>query len=296
MSIHDQPTEITNVSKAVAVGAQQDCLVIIHHKRKDQQGKRRELGGSSIRIGRESDNELVLLDEGISRRHARVERRGTGWVVMDTSSRNGTLINGKLLSGVRRLQNGDLLKIGSVILKYLSGSDVEAALYDEVFQLTITDNLTQLANRRKFDEELSVELGRVRRHARPLSLLLLDIDFFKRVNDTHGHQAGDAVLAELGRLLRARVRGHDTAARLGGEEFAVLLPETDLAGARALAEELRAAVEQQPVEYLGAVIQTTVSIGCVQFEPADVDPAALVRRCDEKLYAAKAAGRNRCVG
>lgn len=296
MTTHDQDTAVTNVSNPVALGQRRDCLVVVYHKEKDQQGKRLELQSGSVRIGREDDNDLVLLDEGVSRRHARVERNGDAWLLMDVGSRNGTLLNGQPVSGVKRLKNGDLLKLGGVIVKYLSGEDLETSLWEEMFQLAITDNLTQLPNRRSFDEALATEFGRVRRHHRSLSLVMLDIDFFKRVNDEHGHPAGDAVLFQVAQLIRARVRGDDLPARIGGEELAILMPETDLAGARVLAEELRAAVEQHVVEYAERQIRVTVSLGCAEFTPSDAEPAAFVRRCDERLYEAKSAGRNRVCG
>jgi diguanylate cyclase (GGDEF)-like protein len=296
VTTHDQDTAVTNVNKPLVLGQQRDCLIVIHHKEKDQQGKRVELVSGALRIGRDEDSDLVLLDDGVSRRHARVERGGDAWLVMDLGSRNGTLLNGVPLSGVKRLKNGDLLKLGSVIIKYLSGHDVETSLYEEMYQLAVTDNLTQLPNRRRFDEVLATELGRVRRHGRDLSLLMLDIDFFKRVNDEHGHPAGDAVLFQIGQVIRARVRDHDLAARIGGEELAILMPETDLAGARVLAEELRQAIEQHVIEYAEQQLRVTVSIGCAQFEPSDVDVMAFLKRCDDQLYAAKAGGRNRVCG
>src|SRR5262249_31988384 len=151
---------------------------------------------------------LVILDDGVSRRHARLERKGDGWLVMDVGSRNGTLLNGTMLSGVKRLQNGDVLKLGSVMIKYLSGDDIEVALWEEMYQLATTDGLTGLQNRRRFDEELLSECARVRRHGRELSLLMLDIDHFKRVNDASGHPAGDAVLAHVAHTIRARIRKH----------------------------------------------------------------------------------------
>lgn len=291
MTTHDQDTAVTNVDKPVDVGTQRDCLLVIYHREKEQQGRRLELIGSRARIGREEDNDLVLLDEGVSRHHARLERGRDGWVVMDVGSRNGTLLNGRSLRGVERLKNGDVLKLGSVIIKYLSGSDVEASMWEEIIQIATTDTLTHLANRRRFDEELTTECGRVRRHGRDLSMIMLDIDHFKRVNDEHGHPAGDAVLSHIGQLIGARVRGHDVAARIGGEELAILMPETKLEGARSLAEELRSAIEQQVVEYGDRRLRVTVSIGCAEY--AQGDAASFFRRCDEKLYAAKAAGRNR---
>jgi diguanylate cyclase (GGDEF)-like protein len=294
VTTHDQDTAVTNVTKPVPGQEQRDCLIVIYHPEKEQQGKRLELAESVARLGRDEDNDLVLLDDGVSRRHARVERSGEAWHVMDVGSRNGTLLNGQLLSGVKRLKNGDVLKLGSVIVKFLSGHDLETSLWEEMYQLAVTDTLTQLANRKYFDGELSTELGRVRRHGRNLSLLLLDIDFFKHVNDQHGHPAGDAVLFQLAQLIRARVRSHDIAARIGGEELAILMPETDLAGARVVAEELRRAIDEHVVEYAEQQLRVTVSIGCAEVEPGDTDAATFVRRCDERLYAAKAAGRN-CV-
>jgi two-component system, cell cycle response regulator len=293
---HDEDTAITDVHDPVALGGKRDCLIVVYQRDKDQQGKRLELAGGVARIGRDQDNDLVLLDEGVSRRHARVERSRDGWIVMDVGSRNGTLLNGKPLTGVERLNNGDVIKVGSAMVKYLSGQDVETSMWEEVFQLAITDNLTGLRNRRRFDEVLVTECGRERRHGRSLSLIMLDIDYFKRVNDRHGHPAGDAVLAQLGQLIRERVRGHDLAARVGGEELAILMPETDLPSARAVAEELRLAVQAQVVDYAEKSIRVTVSIGCAEYAMDDVDPASFVRRCDAQLYAAKSAGRNRVCG
>lgn len=268
-------------------------MLVVYHPEKEQQGRRLELTKGVVRLGRQDDNDLVILDDGVSRRHARLERSGDGWLAMDVGSRNGTLLNGTMLSGMKRLQNGDVLKLGSVMIKFLSGDDVEAALWEEMFQLATTDGLTNLQNRHRFDQELVSECARVRRHGRELSLLILDIDHFKSVNDAFGHPAGDAVLTQVASTIRARIRKHDFAARIGGEELAVLMPETSLAGARQVAEELRRAVEHQVCAYAEAKLRVTVSIGCAEYVSDDVEPASFMRRADEQLYRAKEAGRNR---
>jgi len=158
---------------------------------------------------------------------------------------------------------------------------------------TTCDHLTGIANRRAFFEAAAIELDRWQRWPRKLSLVLFDADHFKRVNDTHGHPAGDAVLSHLATLLTATFRQVDVVARVGGEEFAVLLPSTDAEGAAAVAERLRQAVESQPVEVDGVPIRCTISGGVATMDADLGDLDALMKRADQALYAAKAAGRNR---
>jgi diguanylate cyclase (GGDEF)-like protein len=293
-TIHDQDTAVTDITQSVVVPARNDCIVIIHDRHTGLSGKRFDMSGSTLRIGREETNDVVFEDNGISRAHARIEKRGANWVIMDVGSTNGTLVNDERLMGIRVLSNGDHIRMGSMILKYLSGTDIEAAFHEEIYRLAIVDSLTGLPNRRRFDEELAAEFVRARRYARVLSLLLVDVDLFKAVNDEYGHPTGDSVLGHLGSLLRSRVRSGDLAARVGGEEFAVLMPETPLAGARVLAEQLRASVERSSMLY-EVEIRVTVSIGCAELEPTDGSGQDLFTRCDGKLYEAKNAGRNRVV-
>lgn len=152
-----------------------------------------------------------------------------------------------------------------------------------------TDFLTGLRNRRYLELALERELFRVQRYGRPLSLVVLDLDGFKAVNDTHGHEAGDRVLKALATCLEGHIRQSDRAVRLGGEEFAVLLPETDLAHALALSERLRQAVARLKVPPAGPL---TASFGVAQASPTD-SPLSLLKRADEALYRAKRQGKNR---
>lgn len=155
-----------------------------------------------------------------------------------------------------------------------------------------TDTLTGLPNRRSFDEELARRFDQWKRHQIPLSLLMVDVDCFKKLNDAHGHQTGDDALRLLARVLRKALREMDLAARFGGEEFAVLLPGTRLKDATTVAERLRASVAKECFRCGGKDLRVTVSLGLASVL-ADDEAHALVKRADEALYAAKNAGRNR---
>ncbi|GMV12466.1 MAG: diguanylate cyclase [Polyangiaceae bacterium] len=294
MANFDQETVITEIGKRPMPAAPgNDSLVVIYAKEESLRGKRYKLEKSPLTIGRVPDNDVVLDDDAVSRRHAQVERRGEEWFIVDVGSRNGTLHNEGELAREAALTHGDRIKVGSTIFKYLTGADAESAYFEEVFKLTITDGLTQVNNRRHLDEALEREFLRARRHSRPLSLLVLDIDFFKRINDQYGHLAGDHVLRELASLVQGRVRRDETVARYGGEEFVVLLPETAVDGAVSLAENLRARIEAHSFVFQGVTIPVTVSIGCAEVSAGDGTGPDLFRRADEKLYQAKQGGRNR---
>lgn len=162
-------------------------------------------------------------------------------------------------------------------------------------RLAITDPLTGLVNRRHLFETGMQEMARARRYDQPMALLLLDIDYFKRVNDTWGHPVGDGVLKGLAARMVASVRNQDAVGRLGGEEFAVILPETDLHGGGLLAERMRTSVEETPILTTddGQAVSITVSIGIAALRPDDVSFETLLSRADKGLYRAKEAGRNR---
>lgn len=157
-----------------------------------------------------------------------------------------------------------------------------------------TDFLTGLHNRRSFFEQGEREFVRSKRHGSDMAVLMLDIDFFKAVNDRHGHQAGDQVLQGLSRMCQQNIRSIDLAGRLGGEEFAILLPDTGLVRALDVAERLRTAVAGNAVPITGgAAIPITISIGVASLRAGDSDLHALLQAADNALYAAKTAGRNR---
>jgi diguanylate cyclase (GGDEF)-like protein len=186
------------------------------------------------------------------------------------------------------------------LLSYLAGqaavSIENAALHAELRTQAVTDGLTGLANRRRFQEILEGEIARARRSGLPLSLAILDIDRFKQVNDTHGHQQGDRLLQAVAMTLQARTRRSDEPARYGGEEFAVVLPATDLDEAHEAAEALRRAVEDLEIPLPGGGrLAVTASLGVAELHPDADDKASLIASADAALYEAKRAGRNRTV-
>lgn len=287
----DIKTRVSPRSEPHVPGEGQDCLVVIHAASSSQLGKRFSLVEGSVTIGRGNENDVVLDSDSVSRRHARIEMRGASYYLSDMNSTNGTYVNDDPVQE-QRLGRGDQIKIGDTILKFLSGSDIESQYHETIYRMTIMDGLTGIHNKRYLIEQLERELSRAKRHGRPLTLVMCDIDHFKSVNDQLGHLAGDYVLKEVAQLAQSRLRPDDVIARYGGEELAILLPETDLAGGILIAEELRQRIATHRFTFEGEDIDITVSCGVAQLEP-DFHSYDFVKAADHRLYEAKRAGRNR---
>ena len=288
----------TRITKVQAVKPRADageaCLVLIYPPGPDM-GKRFALTRNEVVLGRGSDCDIQVDRDSVSRRHARVFRATDQWMVEDLQSTNGSYVNDVPVQN-SLLRDADFLKIGAAIFKFLSGQGVEASYHEEIYRMTIVDGLTGAHNKRYFLEFLEREIARCARYRRPLSLLMLDIDHFKAINDQHGHLTGDFVLRELSRRLLGRVRREELLARYGGEEFAAVLPETDLSGARIFAEQVRRLVADTAFEYEGDRFNVSISVGLATVEGEDVDPMAFIKRADDNLYRAKRDGRNRVIG
>lgn len=259
-------------------------------------GRKYDLAKPETIVGRASKADICVDQESVSRNHASITNTKKGVRIRDMGSTNGTFINDDLVEGERDLRNGDLVKIGRTIFKFIAGGNIEAAYHDEIYRLTTMDGLTQVHNRRYFDEQLDREVSRSRRYERGLSLVMVDIDYFKRINDSQGHLAGDHVLKQLASTVRVRIRREDVFARYGGEEFGIILPEIELKGARQFAEKVRQAVEQQQFTFDKHPIPVTVSLGVAILATEHRSAADLVRAADERLYEAKSTGRNRVCG
>ncbi len=291
----DEKTRVTEVVQPAMpeTNTTAECLVVIYTTEPALLGKRIVLEQPVLRIGRGNDSHLILEGDSVSRRHAHLERRGPGsWYIVDDRSTNGTYVNEEQVEAEARLDNGDRIKIGPTILKFLSGADAEAKYHEEIYRMTIMDGLTQIYNKRHLVEALDREVTRARRHTRDLSVLMFDIDHFKSINDRYGHLAGDHVLRELARVISERIRRDEVFARYGGEEFALVLPETSLEGARQLAETLRMRIEAHDFVFQGERIAVTMSMGGAALAPK-MTGAELIAAADQKLYEAKRGGRNR---
>jgi diguanylate cyclase (GGDEF)-like protein len=284
-------TSLTVISKISGRPyARASALVVIYG---DELGRKFDLRSGKTVIGRGTKCDIQIDHDSVSRQHAKITCRDARCAVEDLESTNGTYLNDDPIDGRTTLRNGDLIKVGRTVFKFIAHNNIEAAYHDEIYRLTTVDGLTQVFNRRSFDESLERELSRCRRYGRTLSLALIDIDKFKHINDEYGHLAGDAVLKEVASTIRRRVRREDVLARFGGEEFALLTPEIDLKGAQSMAEKVRKVVEKHRFVFDGETISVTISCGVSTLGKKGDDAQALIARADERLYEAKERGRNR---
>jgi len=258
------------------------------------------LPAGGLSIGRSHENLLWLDHPEVSRNHARldVSPGGSSVEVRDLHSTNGLFVNGRKVdarTSALPLQPGDVLRIGEQAFKLKRLDPMERRFHEEVVAQTTVDPLTGVNSRAALLRQLERYHELAKRHQRPLSVILADLDRFKQVNDTYGHAAGDQVLRVFGGLLVGRLRGSDHVGRLGGEEFLMVLPETAAAMAMSVAETVRHSLEDVWIEHQGHTFRVTCSLGVAELAPGDGDGGAVLARADAALYAAKAGGRNRAV-
>jgi len=243
-------------------------------------------------IGRDPQNNIVLESDSVSRRHAALERSDAGRILRDLGSTNGSYLNDIQVRSAL-LTNGDLVKVGDTIFKYLVGANIESLYHEEIYNMTISDGLTQIANKRHFMENLEREFARAQRYGRQLALLMLDLDHFKRINDDLGHLTGDYVLKEFASAVRALLQPEQLFARYGGEEFVIIMPESAIEEARQLCNKLRDRVRGHSFEFERQRIIVTFSAGVGVVGPGMLEPCDLVKEADANLYEAKRLGRDR---
>ncbi|WP_371325249.1 GGDEF domain-containing protein [Dechloromonas sp. ZY10] len=268
-------------------------LVVVHGR---QPGRRYELRSNEILLGRDGGADLVIEDPKVSRRQAWLRQHEGIFRLHDCDSTNGTWLNHQRVDdqGVV-LQREDRIVVGDTELKFLPHDAAELDYLRRLEALAHTDAITQVFNKGHIGELMDSEFARARRQEQPFSLLVIDLDHFKQINDNHGHDAGDHVLLEAAQLLKreAGVSG-GILGRFGGEEFVVILSPCDQVAALACAESLRTAVAARPLAYEGLSIPLTASIGVATADAECHNVRDLFRRADAAVYRAKREGRN-CV-
>jgi two-component system, cell cycle response regulator len=266
------------------------------------QGTIVQLGSTELSIGRSKRAGLFIPDPGLSRIHAHLSPcetpEGPGYSIEDCQSTNGTFVRGRSIDRRVTLQDGDRIGLGRrTVLRFSLQDPFEAQALIRVHRSALHDPLTGVFNRGAFDDRLQSEFSMSAKRGTPLALCLFDVDHFKRVNDTYGHPAGDAVLKAVARTVQAVARVEDVVARYGGEEFAVVVRGVSMSVARALAEQVRQRVEALRTPWGQQTLSVTISVGVAHLHSAqDVEsPTQLVQAADAALYAAKKLGRNRVV-
>ncbi|MBL9021628.1 MAG: diguanylate cyclase [Myxococcales bacterium] len=249
-----------------------------------------------VRFGRGRDADVRIDDEGVSRLHAAIRKVDDGYEIFDLESRNGTVVSGHHTKRAL-LRDGDIIQLGPrVAFRFGLMDERQLEVMRQLFETSVRDGLTGAFNRHHLEERLRGELAYALRHGTELGVLILDVDHFKRVNDTFGHQAGDAVLRHVSSTISGRLRTEDLFARYGGEEFVAVLRGIALAGTARAGERLRAIIAASPTAHEGQTISVTVSIGAASLATtASQSIDALLSSADRRLYVAKAAGRNRVV-
>jgi diguanylate cyclase (GGDEF)-like protein len=236
------------------------------------------------------------VDEGISRFHCRIKSDGDQLVVEDLQSRNGTFLNGERVV-TRGLEDGDKIQLGrTTVLKFTFHDQLEESFQRKMFDSALRDGLTRAYNKRYFLDRLHGEMRFALRHRSPLALLLFDLDHFKAVNDTHGHLAGDRILAEFAGYIMDSIRNEDVFARYGGEEFAILSRLLGSSDAMKFADRLRRGVEALRIEHGDLIVPVTTSVGVACLPDLTVETGSeMLVAADRALYQAKALGRNQVV-
>jgi diguanylate cyclase (GGDEF)-like protein len=285
--------EVEDLSDSVARGPRSEAALTV--LRGENVGALYSIEADETVIGRSTEVGITLPDDSLSRQHARIRREGAQYLIEDLGSTNGTFVDGERLEKPHALEDGSRIHLGSrTVLHFRLHDAVELEASRQTYALSVRDPLTGLFNRRHMQERLWSEAAFARRHHTSLSLIVLDIDHFKRINDEHGHAVGDAALCLLATALTTLTRQEDVLARYGGEEFALIARGIDRDGTLLLAERMRTTIEAQRLPLDGGDALTfTISIGVAHCEAgAEMEAQQLFEAADRALYAAKDAGRN----
>lgn len=288
----DENTIISNVLSSTVHGARQNQPACLVQYNGQSLAKRYLLDQPEMVAGRSPTLIIAIQDQSISRNHAKFTYRGNDVEIEDLNTTNGTFINETRLTRAVILKDGDMVRMGAVLFKFFAFGNLESLFHDKIYRMATIDTTTQIFNKKYLLETLDSEFRISRTYGRSMCLIMYDLDFFKKVNDVHGHNAGDFILKESAQIVKASIRKQDTVGRFGGEEFGIVLPDTDSRTAAELAERIRRMLAAHPFQFEGKVIQQTVSMGVTQLTSTITSPQELIDSADKKLYKSKHAGRN----
>jgi diguanylate cyclase (GGDEF)-like protein len=265
-------------------------------------GKTYNLETLPVRIGRDKSSAIRVNDYKVSKQHCEISLIKTGdleqIIIKDLNSTNGTFVNEQAIEQ-RILDGGDRITVGATILRFSYNDEIEEVYRSKLFSFAATDALTGLYNRRYILNELEAQSRIARRNDRVFSIAIFDIDNFKQINDTYGHPAGDDYLKNIAHIISHSLREQDISGRIGGEEFLIILPETDIDGAFHLADRIRRKIQALAINHDGNLIKTTISAGLSQFKAHASSTGAgmdtLFQMADKALYEAKNTGKNKVV-
>lgn len=248
-------------------------------------------------VGRSPECDLWIEDSTISRQHFLLTLKNEKVIIQDLNSTNGTYLNGSRIYSEQPLRDGDKIQISQSTIFEINYLDESRSLSEQKrYEMGVRDPATNIFNKRYFMDRLKEEFAYAKRKKSPLSLILFDIDYFKILNDSYGHLAGDLVLQNLCNEVNATIRSGDLLARFGGEEFVILMRDSDGTQAYELAERIRRVVENMEVDYQGKIVKITVSCGIATFNDQYADDISFLAAADKFLYRSKKQGRNRVSG
>ena len=265
-------------------------IIIIFGKEEDL-GKEIEIKKEII-VGRSLNTDLTTSDPLMSRKHFKLIPDDENIFIEDLGSLNGTFVNQQLIKGERELKSGDIIIAGRTVFKFEIRTELESLFHKYLYNAATSDRMTNLFNKYYFISQLKKQISYSKRYGKTFSLLMIDIDDFKKINDTYGHQTGDEALKFVAFKIMSSIRENDIAARYGGEEFTIILPETDSQNAFLVAERIREAIANEVLEIDANQIKITASIGIATFPDDANDWEDLIKKADERLYKAKKAGKN----
>ena len=294
-------TIIASVTHATTENTKKTAVSCLVQYNGDQLGKRFSVEKHISIVGRSPEATIFIDEPSVSRMHAKIFSSLGKVNIEDLGSSNGTFLNDKPVKVKSPIQNGDMIRLGAILLKFFSSTNMDNLVHDKIYRMVTVDPGTGIYNKRHLTTTLNSEFKVARTYNQDISVIYYDLDFFKKVNDNYGHEAGDMILKESAQVVKSLVRKQDVLCRFGGEEFVIILPSTQEKVAAELAERIRSSLEGHvfkiPQKSGGSQSivnhRQTISMGVAGITSDMKDWKALLEKADNRLYKSKQTGRNK---